>query len=186
MVSGPIGITFSPTTDQAAMAKKNWSTQGGSPEAIQILSLHVPKVAGPRALAPDQLLQQQPGQNPVQSVVNSILQGLGRLPAPTQGAAAGAPGAVPGATPTGANEPQDLAAMLRQVLGNSGTQRFEPTPSVTPGILPGDRMPTDMPPVQREWQAPAAPSAPPADVPGTFKDGSVFRTNGGFQTGMQF
>lgn len=121
MAVNPIGVTFSPDQNQAQMGKKNWDTMGGTPEAIQILSLHVPKFAGARALAPDALLQQN-SNNPVNAVVESVLRGLGHSPMPQS---------PQGASPEGG----DLLSLIRGAMGH-GQQRFEPTPNVTPGAEP--------------------------------------------------
>lgn len=142
----PIGITFSPTPDQASMGKKNLSVAGGVPEAIQILSLHVPKFAGARPLAPEQLLN-APKSDRVSSVVESVLRSMG-IDAASSGSPA--PSMAPPATGGAPSESQGLAQMLSNATGGGvhpgATQRYEPTPSVTPGLDPVVGAPT-----QKSW-----------------------------------
>lgn len=155
----PIGVTFAPTTDQAANAKKNWSAAGGAPEAVQVLSLHVPQFAGTRALSPDALLQAPSGGHPVQSVVESILRNLGHEPNFNPPAPAGSPSV--------GDEQNGLLSLIRQAIGQASQQRFEPTPSVTPGVLPGEQpQPPQVPPaVTREWEQPPPPPFQPPQAP---------------------
>lgn len=147
MATQPIGITFAPTPDQAEMGQKNFALQGGSPEAIQILSLHLPKFLGARPLAPNDLLTAK-STNPGSAVVDSILRDMGLLPQQATGQArGGAP-----------SETGSLADMLRQATG--GGQRFEPTPNVIPGIGPGEPPPGTLPSVQREIPPPTVQDQP--------------------------
>lgn len=153
----PIGITFAPTPDQAAMGKKNLAVSGGVPEAIQVLSLHVPKFVGARPLAPEALLK-APTSSRVSSVVESVLRSMG-IDTPTGG---GSTGITPGATA----EPQGLAQMLQQAVGGAGS-RYEPTPSVTPGLDPlnAPQLPSSISHPDDILRQVSLPSSFPRDIP---------------------
>src|SRR5581483_5213029 len=120
-MADPIGITFAPTSDAAGQAKQNWQQSRGAPEAVQILSLHLPKFAGAKAISPDALLQ-SPGQtgDPVSDVVNSVLRDLGHTPFSQQAAAVGQ-----------SPESGGLAQLLSSVLNQPQT------PHITPGVDQG-------------------------------------------------
>lgn len=156
----PIGITFAPTPDAAEMGKKNMALQGGSPEAIQILSLHLPKFTGARPLAPNDLLTAQPS-SPGSAVVDSILQQMGLAPAPAT--SMGAP-----------SESNSLAELLRNATGGVGN-RYAPPPHVSPGVETGAQAPT---PPLAEWKTPTeAPTLPDAN-PGGLVDRAREKSHG--------
>jgi hypothetical protein len=148
-MANPIGITFAPTPDQASMAKQNLSTSGGVPEAIQILSLHLPKFVGARPLAPEALMTPKPTDR-VSSVVQSVLRSVGIDPSQAPGSGGVAPSATPAAgspiigTPSAVpNESRGLAGLLSSAFENA---RYDPLPNVTPGVDPLLSAPPSTPP----------------------------------------
>ena len=61
MMDNGFGVNFAPTGDNAMNGDRNGQLSG-VPQAIQILSLALPKVAGVKAIAPQQLLSAPGGQ----------------------------------------------------------------------------------------------------------------------------
>jgi hypothetical protein len=81
-----LGVSFAPTTDNAAMGPKNGSL-AGVPQAIQVISMQLPRLLGARPVAPGSLLGSQGGGgNPVvqSALLQTILKSLG-LPGGTAG-----------------------------------------------------------------------------------------------------
>ena len=169
------GVSFQPSDPNATGAQK--SPQQSLQEAIQVLSLRLPKTVGARAVAPGELLNAQgSGGNPrVDSVVNQVMSRM----FPTGNAPGGAPvlgGQMPGTSGTmpvsppvryDGNAPRPpgqtpLSSWMPQPSGGTPKITFEqPGQSPTPGTPtpPGTMMPN-------EWASPPPP--PPPGFDGTF------------------
>lgn len=118
MAGNPIGVTFAPTNEAALQGRRNLSVSGGVPQAIQILSLHLPKFLGAKPIAPEALLT-APAGNQASAVVQSVLRELGIAEMPN----------VPSPASHLGTESGDLAGMLSQATG--GLNRYEPLPNVS-------------------------------------------------------
>lgn len=103
-MTGQLGASFAPTTDQATQNQARPPEL--LPQAIQILSLRLPRLLGAQAPANPALLGQGPqGPSPVVSaVVDSVVRSvLGSMPPPAPsapGAVAGGPSRPPASAPT--------------------------------------------------------------------------------------
>lgn len=107
------GFSFAPTPDNAAMGPRNGQVSG-VPQAVQVLSLNLPKVFGARPVAPADLLTSQGGHgiDPVASaVLQTLLKTMRGMPgsAPFGQPPSGQPGSLPGGTagPNPFPTPQD-------------------------------------------------------------------------------
>lgn len=156
MAENPIGITFLPNAEAAANGPRQAGVegQGGSDltQAFKILSLHLPRVLGAAAIAPQRLLTSpgaagvaasgapDGGFNPYSAVFASLLQQLtGGAMAPGGGPASlsslyGDPSAA--AAGGGAGDPGAGGS------GGSGGSGFSTVPP--PNILPGSGVPRDV------------------------------------------
>lgn len=79
MADLPYGVSFAPTSDNALNGPKNGSL-AGVPEAIQVLSFHIPRILGAKPIAPAQLLNGQGGQgmDPFAMVTQTLLAALAK------------------------------------------------------------------------------------------------------------
>jgi hypothetical protein len=88
------GVTFAPTEEQAELAKRRGND--ALPEAIRVLSLHMPKFLGARApVAPSLMGQGGAGADPY---LSAVMQSLVKTLAPTPNRA-GLPGGTAGYPP---------------------------------------------------------------------------------------
>lgn len=142
------GITFSPTSAQ----QQDDELRQGSPlqQAIQFLSLRMPRILGSRPIAPELLLHSQGGGGGMQpnAVVQSILaQILGR-------AGMGGMGAMGGGAPNAAMMGGGARNAIMGAVQGFAPSGQAPTPRVIPGIQ-GDPGAGGMP----------APPTPPPSAP---------------------
>lgn len=118
------GVNFAPTHDNSDDAARRGRLEG-IPQAIQILSMHIPRFLGAKALAPDQLLQAQgaQGMDPyapaaLQSLLKTLLPDLPSMddagPFSAPSSAPPPPRIIPGAEDPG--------------VGSTGLEAFEPPP----------------------------------------------------------
>lgn len=128
MTSSPLGVSFAPTTENAQQNAQRPPEL--LPQAIQILSLRLPRVLGAQAPSSDALLRGggggQENSSVVSAVVQSVLQSvLGSTPPP----APSAPGAAAGGIPS---SPSALSAPTEAQGVQSAVQTFRPgKPSVS-------------------------------------------------------
>ncbi len=141
-----LGISFAPTADAALMGPKRGSLEG-VPQAIQILSMSLPKFLGARrALAPQQLLQASGAQgvDPFTAVMQTLAKALGGgvLPqmgndgmgplAGLSGAPAPAPHVIPGVDTANSVRPQGGGPVVPPPLLESGGKTFLPVDPANP------------------------------------------------------
>lgn len=128
-----VGINFAPTTDNAANGPRN-AALSGVPQAIQVLSLALPRVLGAQSPVPGSLLTGQGGLGqPDAALLHALLKTLGlfggtRTPMPMpQG-----PNPIPIPAPGGTRMPQPMPPMPipdpRVVVGDPGLQAPPPAP----------------------------------------------------------
>jgi DNA polymerase-3 subunit gamma/tau len=164
------GLSFAPpASPDRRSQQQNASALSPTQQALQVLSLHLPRILGARAISPSSLLTPQPGGaspvSPDAAVLQSALQaGPGALGAPTSPLAPSvntAPSPVnTGASPTAA---QAVAALIQSAL-----QGRMPSPVITPGGGPQPTQPpTNGPIVETGPTAPPPAPAPPAPVGGS-------------------
>lgn len=137
-----IGATFLPTTEQATQAARR---PDPVQQAIQIFSLRLPKVLGPRAIAPMELLAARPGarggpSDSVDTIVNDLLRNVLRAGVPRARAIASV-GLPPVRASTQGGTPDFVSTIvedvLSNVLGGGGGDRDRPSPtSSSPGSAP--------------------------------------------------
>lgn len=169
MALGTAGLSFAPPTSPDPREQRSTSAAlGPTQRAIQVLSLHLPRILGSRAISPRSLLA--PGEDggggggasPESAVLQSAIRAL-------QGRSAGAASGGP------LGQGGDLSELLRRLIASaslaspgaagpspeaelagqaSGFARQAPTPSITPGIL----APAD--PVTEPGPAPEVPPSP--------------------------
>lgn len=135
-----VGINFAPTTDNAANGPRN-AALAGVPQAIQVLSLALPRVLGAQSPVPGSLLTAQGGQGqPDAALLQTLLRTLGLMPGgqrtpmpmPTvEGPAIPLPG--------GTRQPQPAPPAPvpdpRVIIGQPGAP-MPPSPSPGGGIMP--------------------------------------------------
>lgn len=154
----PMGISFSPTGDsQQNNAQKPTPVQ----QAIQTLSLRIPRTVGAASGAPQQLLQGQGGAglggNPNAAMTLEAL--IRRL----FGGGAGLP--MPGGGAPGGGDPGGGGAVPSPIVGfpappRAGEQPPTPGPTFPVPPSPGGRAP------EEPYTPPPAPAAPPHLGPG--------------------
>lgn len=157
------GVSFAPTRDNAAMGQRNGQLSG-VPQAIQVLSLALPRVMGARPVAPTELLTAQGGEgiDPIAGSVLETLMKAFRRPQPGQ------PGSLPGGTagpnPFPGGQPP---------TGPGGGGGREGSPFPQPGPDPGlpDPGPTRDPQIHVQpnpggWTPGAGPYEPRRPFPG--------------------
>lgn len=113
MADTPIGVTFMPSPDNQALGPQNAQVNGPGgdlSEAFKILSLHLPRVLGPSALASSRLLTNKgsaglpSGFNPMAAVFQALIQSMQGAPS-MQPPAAGPPAFTPMPFPTPPGSP---------------------------------------------------------------------------------
>jgi hypothetical protein len=107
MDNGTLGISFAPTADQAELGPRR-GTLEGLPQAIKILSLHMPRILGVRAPVNSALVSPNAGaQGGVDPFLSALMQTLSRTMAPTMPPmhSAGLPGGTAGPDVTPINVP---------------------------------------------------------------------------------
>jgi hypothetical protein len=138
-----IGQSFAPMGDPTQRPQADAGGQGPQ-EAIKILNLRMPKVAGAGAPAPQQLLNGMgsaglPQQNANNPMIEAILRAvLGHLSPQMQAAPSAMGGGVPGGMPGGMPGPQGPAPKLPM----PGVH-YQPLPGGTAGPNPSMRSPQE-------------------------------------------
>jgi hypothetical protein len=155
MADNPIGVTFIPSAQNAAMGPRQGAMEGpgGSDlaQAFKILSLHLPRVLGAQSLAPKRLLTSSgsgalpSGFNPQAAVIQALLQAM------SGGGNVGPIATYPDAQPDTSRGLQDF---FRNENPRTPPVTEPPPPKVTPG---GEKGIADPVP----W-ADASVSAPPS------------------------
>lgn len=151
-----LGASFAPTNDNALDAKRRGSLEG-LPQAIQILSMRMPRFLGARGIAPEQLLNAPGAQGAdpfLPAVIQTMLQTL-----------------APGADQDGGGSPFSGAGITGPVVRN---------PKVKPGIEnpPGD--PSFMGPPDAGPDPFVQRPRPIKDAQAVFRSGSTFTGLPGF------
>lgn len=157
------GVSFAPTQDNAAMGQRNGQLSG-VPQAVQVLSLALPRVVGARPVAPQSLLTAQGGQG-VDPAASAVLASLMKLLHGISNPQPGAPGSFPGGT-AGPNQPGPM-----------------PSPSPMPGTPPIGGQPSDpfgggtMPNIPTPAKPRIITQNPGDPAPGGMGAGNPFRQN---------
>lgn len=147
-MADPFGVSFSPANQQSGNTQQQQGRPTPVQQAIQTLSLRIPRVAGAGSLAPQALLNSPGGANvggPVDAA--SMLEQIKRMLFGNQ---------QPGQIGTGPDLPRD----------NGGSAPMPPSP-MDPGGRgmpvpgPGGFTPPWQPPPQQPGAPPEAPPAPP-------------------------
>lgn len=156
------GLSFAPSASPDRRAQRqNAAALGPMTQALQVLSLHLPRILGARAVSPSSLLAPQPGAaspiSPDAAVLQSALQanrdasGMASspllpvtLPQPTATPRAGAalppaqPGVQTGAPSTSTNATNDIFRAILQALStspqNGGYSGGAPLPRIVTGL----------------------------------------------------
>jgi hypothetical protein len=159
------GLSFAPLSSDRRAQQQNTAALSPATQALQVLSLHLPRILGARAVSPSSLLAPQPGGaspvSPDAAVLQSALQAgrsatsstpLASSLAPSPGtvpppAASLSPTRIPTAprvapTPVASSgSPADLIRTILQALGsssqNGGYSGGNPLPRVVTGVQPG-------------------------------------------------
>lgn len=120
------GVSFAPTRDNAALGPRQGQLTG-VPQAVQVLSLALPRVVGARPVAPPDLLTAKGGEgiDPIASAIQTMLRTMRGQPP------LGQPGSLPGGT-AGPNIPD--VPTPRPGPGQGGGR--EGSPFQTPGPDP--------------------------------------------------
>lgn len=126
-----LGISFAPTAQNAQDSQRSGALDG-IPQAIRILSLHMPRILGARALAPDALMN-APGGNGMDPYLSALFQTLSKTMAPQTGMPQG-----PGPMPEMPQNPQPGQ-------GAPPPRIFQPLPGGTAG-------PNPAPPERPSWR----------------------------------
>lgn len=132
------GVSFAPTRDNAAMGQRNGQLSG-VPQAVQVLSLALPRVTGARAIAPTELLTSKGGEG-IDPIAGSVLQTLmklfGRKPGqpgmPEAGGANPFPG---GQMPGGGGVPDPRVEAVDGGMPRPIPSRPLPTPDLPEGVV---------------------------------------------------
>jgi hypothetical protein len=159
----PIGYAFAPGADRG-MADQAGQRPYSREEALQILSLVLPRAAAPNSPIPQGLLTApgaQGGADPGIALLQQILAAIGQPP--PAGAAPAGGGMSPAGAAPGGGPPSPFAAssvsslsqpQLPQVTGGSSTGGGSTLPKFTPGETPTTPTPSLV------MQPPSLPKAP--------------------------
>lgn len=115
-MTNDFGVTFAPTADQAELAKRRQGLEG-VPQALQILSLHMPRFLGAQAPVNSALTSPNAGAQGIDPYLSAVLASIARTlggpglrERPERPAQTGpnplAPYSVPGIPPSLPSEPQ--------------------------------------------------------------------------------
>jgi Wiskott-Aldrich syndrome protein len=157
------GLSFAPpASPDRRSQQQNAAALSPTQQALQVLSLHLPRILGARAISPSSLLTPQTGPaapvSPDAAVLQSALQaGRAGLGAPSSPLAP-APAALPAAPSSGMSPAAQAVAALLQAARNYQA----PTPTITPGDTGTSNPPTHGPVITT---GPSAPPPPPPPAP---------------------
>jgi hypothetical protein len=149
----PIGYAFAPGADQGMSGQAGSARPYGRDEALQILSLLLPKVPAPNQPIPQELLTApgtQGGADPGVELLKKILEAIGQPGGPAGPAAGGSP-----------PRPQPRAGAPPSPFAGPSTLQSPSMPgaggAAPPRIVPGGQPVPQPPPVM---QPPTLPKAP--------------------------
>jgi hypothetical protein len=153
----PIGISFLPSADAAEQGPRQGNMEGDLGQALQILSLRLPRILGAHSISPPGLMNAQGaagagGFNPMQAVIQALLAAGGGGGGQGMGGGAQGPMGIGGQLgPTAPPPPR--------IIPGGGDVPIGPEQPVAPPRLPGF---SPNPPLDRTM--PGSGSRPPGDI----------------------
>lgn len=151
MDNNSLGISFAPTADQAEMGPRRGPLEG-LPQAIKILSLHMPRILGARAPVSSALVNPSAGAGGIDPYLSALFQTLAKTMSPNMPNAGGLPG------------------------GAAGGPMPRRGPVYAPPYQPSmpDAMPSKPPMPETHWQGPGTSGGTAGPGPGQLPDRPEF------------